>query len=102
MGMPNSKQLEIPSSDSGVTADVGVSNVCNASDLVAGYEITIGGAAAFVGNLEGSVGGNQWTTISALGASAQGEIPAHYRFVRVNIGTGGAIDGSEIWYHGKS
>ncbi len=102
MGMPNGFQLEFPSDDDGVTAKVGTSKQYNASDLVAGYDFTRGGTAAFVGDLEGSVGGNTWTSITSLAASAQGVVPAHYRLVRIKIGTAGLVGGSELWYHGKS
>ncbi len=101
MGMPNGFILEIPNDGAG-NAVVGTSKHYNASDLIAGYDFVRGGGAAFAGNIEGSVNGINWDTIASLAASGQGEIDSFYHLVRVKIGTGGALDGSQIWYRGKN
>jgi hypothetical protein len=61
-----------------------------------GFDLIRDVGAAFVGNLEGSVAGQNWTTISSLAASAQGAIAAQYNWVRVTIGTGGTLGATTI------
>lgn len=101
MGMPNFEMMEFPSND-GLSAIVGTGKEINASDLVAGYDFTRGGTAAFTAVLEGSVAGSNWTTIATLNASAQGEIPAYYNRVRINVSVAGLIGATELKYLGKS
>lgn len=100
MGMPNGFEMEIP--NNGTNAIVGESKAYNASDLVAGFDYTRGGTAAFDGNLIGSVGNRQWSVIHDLSASGQGAIPAHYRLVKIVITDAGVLGASKAWYHGKS
>ncbi len=66
-----------------------------------GYDIVRGGAAAFTADLEGSVAGQQWAIIVGMGVTAQGPIPAHYNYLRVNCSLGGALDGSVLKVAGK-
>lgn len=61
-----------------------------------GYDFVRHVGAAFVGNLEASVTGQNWTTVVSLAASAQGAIAAHYNWARIAIGTGGVLGATTI------
>jgi hypothetical protein len=61
-----------------------------------GYDFTRDAGALFTADLEGSVCGHQWAAIVALAASAQGAIPDHYTFIRVNVSIGGALGASTL------
>jgi len=65
------------------------------------FETAVGCAAVFT--LEGSVSGNVWSAIQAgLGAAdAQGTIPAHYNYVRVNGTAAGVLNGARLRIAGK-
>jgi hypothetical protein len=56
-----------------------------------GYDFIRDAGAGFTANLEGSVAGKNWTTITGLGASAQGTIPDQYTLVRVTASVAGAL-----------
>jgi hypothetical protein len=61
-----------------------------------GYDFTRDPGAGFTALLEGSVCGHQWATIVALAASAQGTIPDHYTWVRINVTIGGALGATTL------
>lgn len=66
-----------------------------------GYDFQRETASTYVADLEGSVAGEQWTVITAMAADAQGVIPAHYNFVRINCGTAGTYGGDVMKVAGK-
>jgi len=103
MGMPNNFKIDIPLNNAGdtVLAEDGI--VHAATDIVAGYDFTLDGGASFTGQLLGSVAGQNWTEIDDLTASGQGEIPAHYRYIKTKFSVGGALGATTLLqYNGKS
>lgn len=56
-----------------------------------GYDYVRGAGAGFTAVLEGSVAGLAWTTIVNLNVSAQGAIPAHFNYVRINASAEGLL-----------
>ena len=76
-----------PSYDSGAPTEWAVQTIVADLSQVTdkGYSYSQGVGKAFTGALEASVAGDLWTSIDALGASAQGSIAAHYNYVRLNI-----------------
>lgn len=98
--MLNSFEIEIPNDGVG-NATVGSSKAYSIPDRVCAFSFVRGGAAAFTGNLEVSIGGQIWSTLQSMAASAEGEIDPYYRFVRATVTGAGALGDSEAWYHGK-
>lgn len=93
MSFPETMNLEIPNDGAG-QATIGVGAEVRIDQLAPGskgYDFLRDGAAAFTGNLEGSVTGRHWGVVVALAASGQGAIPTHYNVVRVNVSAGGAL-----------
>jgi len=90
MAFPHVRIVEFPQSPAGtVVVDTVLWDVRQLSDK--GFDFIRDGGAAFTAVLQGSVGKLSWTDIQSLAASAQGVIPAHYNWVRINVTVGGAL-----------
>ena len=76
-----------------------VMNIGQLTDKGFDFQREVG--STYAADLEGSVAGEQWTTISSLAADAQGSIAAHYNYVRINCGTAGNYNGDELKIAGK-
>ena len=105
MAFPEHIEVEIPNDGAG-NAIVGEGDEVRVDQLFdKGYDYIRDAGAAFTANLEGSVSRKNWTVIVSLAASAQGAIPVHYNFVRIDVpgGGGGALGATtECWASGKS
>lgn len=100
MSFPEKRIYELDENPAG-TLPVGTGHIMNIDQMSEkGYDFLLGGAA-FTANLEGSVAGNNWTVITALGASSQGAIPSQYNRVRVVCSAGGAVGTSSLFISGK-
>jgi len=84
------EKINIPLTGSTVLAETGdVLDIAKLSNKAFDYKKGVG--AAFTAVLEGSVAGENWTTIDALTASAQGAISDIYNLVRFKCSAGGAL-----------
>lgn len=105
MGMPENILVEFPLNEAGDAAVVGTVDIsrANVAQLFEkGYDFTKGVGAAWTAVLEGSVSGDNWASIDALAASAQGSISAHFNRVRLRVTVGGAIGtGTKLVIAGK-
>jgi hypothetical protein len=89
MSIPEFQVIDFPESGANVVVGQGdVADFLQASDK--GYEYIRDAGAGFTADLEGSVGGNIWTVIVGLAASATGAVPAHFNYVRINCTVQGA------------
>ena len=94
LDIPNDAPVVLPAvvqalAGSGAAFDLG-----GATDK--GFDITLDGAATFVGSLEASVTGkDNWAIISAI-ATQQGAIAARYNFVRVTVANPGVYGDDTI------
>ena len=102
MAFPENKLVELPQNPAG-TVVVGVGTTVEVRQMMEkGYDFTRGAGAGFTAVLEGSVRGQNWTTIVNLNASGQGAISGHYNLVRANVSVGGALGtGTELYASGK-
>lgn len=101
MAFPENKLIEFPQQTPG-TVDVGIVEKDVRQMSEKGYDFIRDGAAAFTANLEGSVSGRNWTLITSLAASDQGDIPAGYNLVRVDVTVAGALGSTtELIVSGK-
>lgn len=101
MAFAENKTIELPQTTPG-TVIVGTEEKEVRQMSEKGYDFIRGAGAAFVGDLEGSVSGLNWTSIVSLAASAQGVVPVHFNLVRANVGTGGALGtGTKLVISGK-
>ena len=89
-----------PAGDQVIAGEGAVFNCGQLSDK--GYDFQRETGSVYTGNLEGSVAGEQWTTIVSLAADAQGVIPAQYNFVRIKTSAGGAYNGDAMKIAGKA
>ncbi len=89
MAIPEHNQVDFP--ESGANVVVGDGDVLNVGQLTEkGYDYIRDVGAAFTAELQGSVGGQNWTSIANLNASAQGDVLARYNFLRVHATVQGA------------
>ena len=102
MAFPEIRLVQFPLDALGTTVEKRAGDAFDARQMSEkGFDFQRGAAAAYVANLEGSVTGDTWTVITALAASVQGTIAAHYNFLRINCGTAGAYDGDTLKAAGK-
>lgn len=103
MVMPNNFKIDFPLNEAGDTVVVGDGKVYAIPDLVCGYDYTRDVAAVFTAELLASVSGQNWTQINDLTTSGQGEIGAHYRYIKIKCSVQGALGaGTLLQYNGKS
>lgn len=103
MSFPEIRNLDWPVDAAGTALVVGAGAQHDVRQLTdKGYDYTRGALSTHTSNLEGSVSGENWTVIAALGASAQGAIPDHYNYVRIDCTGAGVYDSDVLRAAGKT
>lgn len=102
MAFPEIRTMDFPLDPAGAVVEARVGKQFDARQLSdKGYDFTRGVGAGYTAALEGSVSGDNWTAVVALGASGQGAVPAQFNYLRINCSVAGAYDGDVLKAAGK-